>query len=140
MPRQRLLLRASRTVMAASKRSSVPRRPDPELADVQALAHWLDTRFVIPGTGIRFGLDFLLGLMPGVGDGITGLAGLYVIVRARALGAPVFLILRMLVNLLLDTVLGAIPVIGDLFDLTFRANSRNVRLLQRYLDTRGARR
>lgn len=103
-------------------------------ADIDRLAKLLDSQFRIPGTGFRFGLDSLIGLIPGIGDAITGGLGLYIVHRARQEGAPGHVIVRMLWNLLVDTVLGAIPVIGDVFDFAFRANLKNARLLQRHLD------
>ncbi len=102
--------------------------------DIDQLARLLDAQFRIPGTGMRFGLDSLIGLIPGIGDAITGGVGLYIVHRARQEGAPWHLVLRMLWNLLVDTVLGAIPLVGDIFDFAFRANLKNAQLLQKYLD------
>ncbi len=107
----------------------------PGIADIEHLARWLDAQFVVPGTGLRFGFDALLGLLPGIGDGASALIGLYIIARARALGAPPRLIARMLVNLFADTVLGAVPLVGDVFDVAFRANLKNVQLLLKHLET-----
>tara|TARA_A100001391_G_scaffold86699_1_gene56940 strand:- start:615 stop:983 length:369 start_codon:yes stop_codon:yes gene_type:complete len=105
-----------------------------EKARIERLARWLDARFTIPGTGIRFGLDSLVGLVPGVGDLAMFAPALWIIIRAVALGAPAHLIVRMAINTGLDLVIGAIPVLGDLFDLGFKANLRNARLLSRWLD------
>lgn len=102
--------------------------------DIDQLAKLLDAQFRLPGTGFRFGLDTIVGLIPGVGDALTGGLGLYIVHRARQEGAPGHLILRMLWNLLVDTVLGAIPLVGDIFDFAFKANLKNARLLQRHLD------
>ena len=107
-------------------------------SDIDRLAKLLDTQFRLPGTGLRFGLDGLVGLLPGVGDLITGGLGLYIVHRARQEGASGVLIARMLWNLLIDTVLGAIPVFGDLFDFAFRANRKNAELLRRHLDRQEA--
>jgi hypothetical protein len=104
------------------------------LARVDALARLLDTAFIIPGTGIRFGLDALIGLVPGIGDAITTAVALYIVNEARALGAPRLLIARMLVNVALDGVVGAVPLVGDVFDVAFRANRRNIALLREHLD------
>ena len=89
---------------------------------------------MVPGTNIRFGLDALIGLVPGIGDAVTTLLSLYIVREARALGAPRLLIARMLANVALDGVVGAVPVAGDLFDVAFRANRRNVALLRQHLD------
>jgi hypothetical protein len=102
-------------------------------ADIDRLAHWLDSRFVIPGTDIRFGLDALIGLVPGIGDSATALLGCYIVARAAALGAPKRLLLRMGWNLLVDFLVGTIPVLGDIFDVTYRANLRNAALLREHL-------
>lgn len=104
------------------------------IARVEWLATLLDTAIVVPGTGIRFGLDALIGLVPAVGDIVSMLLSLYIIREARALGAPRLLVARMLANVALDGVVGAVPVAGDLFDVAFRANRRNVALLLAHLD------
>jgi hypothetical protein len=101
---------------------------------IDALSRLLDTAFVIPGTGIRFGVDALIGLVPGIGDAITTAVALYIVNEARALGAPRWLIGRMLVNVALDGVVGAVPLVGDAFDVAFRANRRNLALLREHLD------
>jgi hypothetical protein len=103
------------------------------IARIDALATLLDTAFVVPGTNIRFGLDALIGLVPGIGDAITTLMSLYIVREARALGAPRWLIARMLANVALDGVVGVVPLVGDLFDVAWRANRRNMTLLQKYL-------
>ena len=104
------------------------------LARIDALSQLFDTAFVIPGTSIRFGLDALIGLVPGIGDAITTAMSLYIVNEARALGAPLLLIARMLVNVALDGVVGAVPLVGDAFDVAFRANRRNLALLREHLD------
>ena len=87
----------------------------------------------MPGTNIRFGIDALIGLVPGLGDAITTLMSLYIVQEARALGAPRHLIARMLVNVALDGVVGVVPLLGDAFDVMWRANRRNMALLQKHL-------
>lgn len=106
--------------------------------DIDKLAKLLDTQFRLPGTGFRFGLDTVIGLVPGVGDALTGGLGLYIVHRARQEGAPGHLVLRMVGNLLVDTVLGSIPLVGDIFDFAFKANRKNAQLLQRHFDKREA--
>ncbi|MEQ9332090.1 DUF4112 domain-containing protein [Thalassobaculum sp.] len=109
---------------------------DTRLRDIEALARLLDDRFRVPGTSIRFGLDGLIGLVPGLGDVATTLVSLYVVARARDLGAPGGVLAMMLGNILLDTAVGAIPVLGDAFDIAFKANRRNLGLLKRTLERR----
>ncbi|HEV7993240.1 MAG TPA: DUF4112 domain-containing protein [Gemmatimonadaceae bacterium] len=105
------------------------------LSRARALTRLLDSAAAIPGTGIRFGLDPILGLVPGLGD-IAGaaLAG-YLVLLAQRLGAPRAVVLRMLANVALDTAGGTIPVLGDAFDVAFKSNSRNLALLERALET-----
>ena len=102
--------------------------------DVDRLASWLDARFVIPGTSVRFGLDSLIGLIPGIGDSATAAVGCYIIARAADLGAPKRLLARMGWNLLVDLLIGTIPIAGDIFDLTWKANLRNAALLKAHLE------
>jgi Domain of unknown function (DUF4112) len=83
------------------------------VARLEALARLMDGAFVIPGTNIRMGLDGIFGLVPVAGDVIAGLVSTYLIWEARQLGAPKWLIARMLANTLLDTVIGSVPVVGD---------------------------
>lgn len=96
------------------------------------LSRLLDEAFRIPGTRWRFGLDALIGLVPGAGDVVGALAGLYGLWTARALGVPLPVQLRMLGNLGLDALAGAVPLVGDVFDVAFKAHVRNRRLLERW--------
>ena len=101
----------------------------PELKYLDTVSQFLDSRFHIPGTNIRFGLDFLIGLVPVAGDIASfGFSGLLIIAMARH-GASNKVILKMLWNILLDSTIGVIPILGDLFDLQYKANRRNYRLL-----------
>ena len=94
----------------------------------------------LPG-GYRIGLDPIIGLVPGLGDAIGALLSAFIINEARSLGAPRSILLRMIGNVAIETVLGAIPFAGDIFDAAFKANSRNLALLARYqLDPIGSRR
>jgi hypothetical protein len=104
---------------------------------LEALARLMDGSFVIPGTNFRLGLDAIIGLVPVAGDVISGVISSYLIWEARRLGAPRWLIARMMANTFLDTTLGAIPVVGDAFDVLFRANMKNMALLRRYMVKRG---
>lgn len=110
-----------------------------DTSDIRQLADWLDTRFEIPGTKLRFGLDSIIGLVPGIGDLVTTLLGAYIVVRAAELGAPKLLVARMIGNLAIDSIVGAVPLVGDLFDFAFKSHVRNVRLLLRWLERRAAR-
>jgi len=109
-------------------------RDHTHIRDLEQLARLLDSQFAIPGTNWRFGLDSIIGLVPGVGDLFTTAMGGYIIVRARELGAPGWLVTRMIGNLAVDAIIGAIPVVGDVFDFAFRANQKNVRMLLRHVE------
>lgn len=110
------------------------RSTDARLAQIEFLTRLLDDRFRIPGTSIRFGLDGIVGLVPGLGDAATMAMSLYIVHRARGMGASRAVIARMVGNVLIDTVVGAVPLLGDLFDVAFKANRRNLTLLKRSLD------
>ncbi len=109
------------------------RSREERVARLDALATLLDTAFILPGTNVRFGFDALIGLVPGIGDAITTAISLYIVHEARQLGAPPHLILRMLANVVVDGLVGAVPLVGDAFDVLWRANRRNVRLLREWL-------
>jgi hypothetical protein len=104
------------------------------LARLDAIAKLLDVAFVVPGTNFRYGIDGLIGLIPVVGDIITTAISLWLVREARALGAPWHITARMLANVAVDGAIGLVPVAGDAFDVMFRANVRNVRMLKRWLD------
>jgi hypothetical protein len=98
------------------------------------LSHLLDDCFRIPGTGIRFGLDGIIGLVPAIGDILAGLASCILIFAAWVRGVPYITLTRMVVNLGLDVVIGAIPFLGDAFDIAWKANRRNYALIVRHLE------
>ena len=104
------------------------------MARLDALAQLLDVAFIVPGTNIRYGIDGLIGLIPVIGDLITTAISLWLVREARALGAPWHVTARMLGNVALDGVVGMVPLAGDAFDVLFRANIRNMRLLRRWMD------
>ena len=105
---------------------------DARLDRMRAAARLLDSRFRIPGTNIRFGLDAIVGLVPGLGDFAGAAASAYFIYEAVRLGAPASVVTRMATNVGIEALVGAIPVLGDLFDVAFKANNRNVRLLEQF--------
>jgi hypothetical protein len=107
------------------------------IARIDRLATLLDTRFVIPFTKFRFGADSLIGLAPGFGDAVTTALALYIVYEAHRLGAPKAVLARMLGNVAIDGMIGVVPVAGDVFDVMFRANRRNVRILREHLDRVG---
>lgn len=111
-----------------------PLTREQRFARIEALAKLLDVAFVLPGTNIRYGIDGLIGLVPVVGDLLTTALSLWIVREARALGAPRHLVARMLGNVALDGVVGLVPFAGDAFDVMFRANVRNVRLLRRWME------
>jgi hypothetical protein len=113
---------------------SRPRTRAERIARVEALAALLDTAFIIPGTSFRFGFDALVGLVPGIGDALTTALSLWLVKEAHALGAPRHLLARMLGNIAIDGVVGAVPLLGDAFDLVWKSNRRNLHLLRGHLE------
>ena len=107
-------------------------RSDLEILD--SLADWMDSKFKIPGTSIRFGLDSLIGFIPGIGDTIGLAISGYVINIAHKYHAPLSLKARMIWNIFIDWLVGLIPFLGDIFDIGFKANKKNVALLKEHLD------
>jgi hypothetical protein len=103
-----------------------------QLERIRSLATVLDDAVRVPGTNVRFGLDAVLGLVPGAGDAVTGAMAAYAMVLAARLGAPPVIIARMAMNVLIDVATGTIPVLGDIFDVGWKANRKNVQLLERY--------
>jgi Domain of unknown function (DUF4112) len=104
------------------------------LARLDGLAKLLDVAFVLPGTNIRYGIDGIIRLVPVVGDLIASAFSLWLVREARALGAPWHVTSRMLANVALEGAVGMIPVAGDAFDVMFRANMRNMRILRNWMD------
>ena len=104
---------------------------------LQTIARMMDTAFAIPGTNIRFGADALLGLIPGVGDIVGAAISLAIVNEARLLGVSNAVIAKMLVNIGLDAVVGGVPLLGDAFDIYFKANRRNAQLLLEHFQRNG---
>jgi hypothetical protein len=113
-------------------------RETPLLFQIRSLSHILDNAIPIPGTSYRIGIDPLLGLLPGVGDWLSGIVSAYMLFLALRLGLPVAALTRMLANLLLDLLVGMVPVVGDIFDFGYKANARNLHLIESYLDNTSA--
>ena len=110
-----------------------PQTPVPKgLRGMDYIARLMDNKFVIPGTNFRFGLDGLLGLIPGIGDLSTFAVSGYLVLLMAKNGASGYVLARMILNIVIDAGLGAIPVIGDLFDFVHKANTKNMRLMQQY--------
>jgi hypothetical protein len=103
-----------------------------ELRSIELLARLMDSQFQIPGSNIRFGLDALIGLIPGVGDFAGSLVSGYIIFICARNGASGFLLARMTLNILIDALIGSIPLIGDLFDFAYKANKRNLKLMREH--------
>lgn len=110
-------------------RSQLPARLDPRL---QTVATWLDAKFVVPGLGWRFGLDPLLGLIPGLGDALPALLSVWFVLEGARLGLPKSTLLRMTLNIAIDWLVGSLPVLGDVFDAAWKSNVRNLQLLQQH--------
>jgi hypothetical protein len=110
-----------------------PGQPIPRLSDaaLDRLASMLDDQFRVPGTSLRFGLDPIIGLVPGIGDVITGLAALLFVYAAWERGLPRVTIARMVTNIAVDTLGGTLPIFGDLFDAYWKSNRMNYNLLLR---------
>ena len=108
-------------------------KTEQQMQSLDKLAWLLDSSIRIPGTNRTIGLDGIIGLFPGIGDVFAGLLSGYIVVKALLMGLPIFVIARMVLNMVLEGVIGVIPVVGDIFDFIFKANRRNVRLMQAYL-------
>lgn len=97
---------------------------------VERFAHWMDEAFTIPGTRFRFGLDALIGLIPGVGDAAGLIAGSWLVYEAHRIGTPAAIKWKMARNVVLDGLIGVVPVLGDTADFLFKSNRRNLALLR----------
>jgi Domain of unknown function (DUF4112) len=106
---------------------------DQRLDRLRKVGWVLDNSFRIPGTQIRFGVDTIIGLVPGLGDVIAGALSLYIIAESARLGVPRSLLARMGWNVAVDTLVGEVPILGDLFDVVWKANMRNLALLEEHL-------
>src|SRR5688500_16265110 len=102
------------------------------LTVLRRVSGMLDSAMLVPGTPIRFGLDPILGLIPGLGDLVSPLFAIGILWQARDLGIPKVVQLRMIFNVAIDTLIGVVPVVGDLFDVAWQANDMNMALLERH--------
>jgi uncharacterized protein DUF4112 len=104
-----------------------------QVHELERLGQVLDSAFAIPGTPFRIGLDGILGFIPGVGDTMGAALSAYIIFKASRLGVPKRVLLRMAGNVALETVVGVVPIAGDIFDIAWKANIRNLALLRTHL-------
>lgn len=113
-----------------------PHAIDPrKVAELRNLADILDARWRVPGTNFRFGADGLASIFPVIGDTATAVLGAWIILQAARMGVPKSTLVRMVGNVGIDWAVGSIPVVGTIFDFAFKSNLRNMRLLNRHLDT-----
>lgn len=105
---------------------------------LRRLGYLLDNSIPVPGTGFRFGLDSVIGLVPGVGDVVAGVLSLYIVLEAARLGVPRSLLVRMGYNVAVDALVGSVPLLGDLFDAGYKANLRNLALVQEHVQRPGS--
>jgi hypothetical protein len=128
----------SNTAMFEVLKAAGPSRSE-TLARLDTLAKLMDSAFLVPGTRIRLGLDSVIGLVPGIGDIASALISSYIIWEARQLGLPRWKIARMAANVAFDTTIGAIPLVGDVLDVFYKSNRRNLKILRDHLDREAAR-
>ena len=105
------------------------------IARLRSLAVLLDTAITLPG-GIRLGADSIIGLAPGIGDAITTALDAYIVFEAHRLGVPKHKLMRMAANVAIDGIVGSVPIVGDLFDVAFKANIRNLAIIEEHFRTR----
>ncbi|WP_224269276.1 DUF4112 domain-containing protein [Haloprofundus salinisoli] len=108
---------------------------EPALRRIRAVATFLDESVEIPGIGYRIGADPILGVLPVAGDLVSAGLSVYIVAEAANLGVPLTTLVRMLANVAVDTVVGSVPVIGTLFDAVFKANVKNVKLVEDHLES-----
>lgn len=116
-----------------STMSGSHRTTEQRLANLRRIAWLIDGAFSLPFTRFRFGLNSLIGLTPAAGDAILAAISLYIVNEARLLGVPGNVLVRMLGNVAVEAVGGSVPILGDLFDMTFKANLRNLALIEEHL-------
>ena len=102
------------------------------LESLRALQRWLDEAFRVPGTSFRFGWDPIIGLVPWVGDVLTAMMSLAIIAQAHRMRLPRVVQIRMLLNVVIDVGLGVVPIVGDVIDVVWKSNSKNMALVERH--------
>jgi hypothetical protein len=127
-------MNTARSAVFDAIKTAGPSRQD-AIARITLVAKLMDSAFMIPGLNRRVGLDAVLGLVPGVGDALSAALASYIIWEARQLGLPRWKIARMIGNVAVDTAIGVIPFAGDVFDVFFKANERNLRIVHEHLGT-----
>ena len=113
--------------------TSTPAKQIAKLDRLRRISRVLDNAIPVPGTKLRLGLDPILGLLPGGGDTITGGISAYIVVEAARMGIPREVLLKMVGNIVIDSFAGTIPVLGDLFDVGWKSNLKNIELLEKHL-------
>lgn len=104
------------------------------LKKLDNLAEWMDSRFKIPGTSIRFGFDSIIGIIPGLGDTVTLASTIYLIGIASSYNVPWYVQAQMIWNAFVDWIIGIIPLLGDIFDVGWKANLKNVALIKKHAE------
>lgn len=123
--------------MVWTKTAPFPRQTaQARLKRLRRLAWLIDGAFGLPGTGFRFGLNSIIGLLPVGGDVALGALSLYIVYEAARLGVPRPVLTRMLGNVILEVAGGSVPILGDLFDMALKANLRNIKIIEHYIDGR----
>ena len=112
---------------------------DARVRRIRWLARSLDSAFRVPGTKFTFGWDQIVGLVPGAGDVATGLLAAYIVAEAARLGVPRQTLWRMIANVAIDMAAGSVPFAGDIFDFAFKANRKNLELVERHLASQSLR-
>jgi uncharacterized protein DUF4112 len=113
----------------ASRRAALKR--------IDVLSQLFDTAFILPGSNVRFGIEALLRLVPGIGDLVASSLSAYLLYEAHRLEVPSHIFARLVANVAIEGVVGTVPLIGDLFDVGFRANRRNLKILTAYFQEQG---
>ena len=101
---------------------------------IEAMEHLLERSMVVPGTNYPIGLDTIIGLVPVIGDIVTAAMSAYIVWEARNLGLPRWKLWRMIGNVAIDSAVGAVPIVGDAFDVVYRSNTKNLRIVKKHLD------
>ncbi len=109
------------------------------LAQLEKLSVWLDSSITLPGTNYKIGWDTIVGLIPGIGDAISAALSTWIVIQAKRLGASNWVLARMIGNVAMDSLVGSVPLAGDVFDAMYKANNMNIALLKKHLDKKGVR-